>query len=681
MIKIQVYHSDNLISEFEGDDSKEISIGRAQGCSIHLDEPSISRLHAVIFPMDGGWVVQRKANFGSLVLNGQEIENAPLEGGEELQIGSFSLRVQVEAPEPTSLMGPKSGATGSISEKTASLAESEDGRTRFVSSGVNALFRMELGAANVDEFLLEKDLAVFGRGSNCDVVLTEKKASRKHFEVRRQGLSFFLKDLNSANGTLVNGSPVTETELVSGDLIQVGESKIHFSVENKEFFARQDQFMPVPAHLSQAAPLDMGGLGEVPAEGALGPDGLPAGGGGQDLGPDGTPLPPRPNSNTDFLGWARYKWAQIPKAQRLRYLAILVVGCLVMVMLGAPDDEKPVKPPKPKGVNASRRFEDLTPKNQAFVRENYKHLLAAHEKKDYQGMLEKARNILSLVDEFNDTKSYEAIAKRGLDQIEEEKKRRELEEKQRKVREEVAKLEEKAQAVFERALNDPSARPELDAVIQEIYVKDPNNRKAAEWKQKIKDKIDEEKRAEQLAREKEELRRKAEDAYAAVEKLLQEGKYMEAIKEAAKLGDVGWTEKEYLDKVEKLKNDIQDKLKSVLDPLLLEARNQRGETGDLAKARDRYLDVLRISPLHEEARRGLNEIRQVLQLRAKRYYNEAILAERVYSDLQEAKEKYEKCLHNAPDEDGPPPVPDYRARCKRMLMRFEAFTPDAGGRN
>ena len=140
-------------------------------------------------------------------------------------------------------MVPASERTGVIE---TGATGSEEGRTRFVQSGVSALFRMEPGSANLDEFLMEKDVALFGRGSNCDVVLTEKKASRKHFEVRRQGLSFFLKDLNSANGTVVNGNAVTETELVAGDVIQVGESRIQFSIENKEFFARQDQFLPVP---------------------------------------------------------------------------------------------------------------------------------------------------------------------------------------------------------------------------------------------------------------------------------------------------------------------------------------------------------------------------------------------------------------------------------------------------
>jgi hypothetical protein len=368
----------------------------------------------------------------------------------------------------------------------------------------------------------------------------------------------------------------------------------------------------------------------------------------------------------------------------MRYLTILVVGCLVLVMLGQPDEEAEKKP-KAKTRNEKgelvRRFEDLTPKNQKFVKDNYKNLLSAHEKKDFTKMFEHARNILSLVDEYNDTKSYEAIAKRGIDAIEEEKRRHELEEKQRKVREEVAKLEEKGKEIFERALKDAKARGELDSVIQEIYAKDPNNRVAAEWKQKIRDKIEEERKEAELARQKEELRQKAEDAFAAVEKTFKAEKYIQAIAEAEKLADVNYSEKEYLDRVEKLKLDIREKLRTVLEPQLAEARSQRQEGGDLVKARDAYHKVLAVDQANAEARQGLADIRQVLLLRAKRLYAEGILAESV-SDLQEAKEKYEKCLRTAPDDENVPTTQDYRRRCQRKLVRFEAFTPEStGGKN
>lgn len=148
-------------------------------------------------------------------------------------------------------------------------------------------------------------------------------------------------------------------------------------------------------------------------------------------------------------------------------------------------------------LNGPRLFEHLTPKNQAFVRDNYKELLRAHERRDYEGMFERARSILSFVDEYNDTKSYEAIAKRGLDAIEEEKRRRILEERMAQVRKEVQVLERAGAEVFALGFRDKKNRETMDQVIHEIYTKDPNNRMAAEWKREMMRVISEESRQEQ----------------------------------------------------------------------------------------------------------------------------------------------------------------------------------------
>lgn len=670
MIKISVFYDGNEVKEFESKGETEIAIGRAQGCTLHLDEPSISRLHAVIRQANGAWLIERKANFGAVLLNGQEVENAPLEGGEEISIGKFVLRVNIEGDvqqqQPTRLTRSVANAG------TGMLSDDSDGRTKMVATGVAAVFRFEPGGANVAEYVLDKDLALFGRGSNCDVILTEKKASRKHFEVRKQGLSFFLKDLNSANGTQVNGNPAAEVELVAGDVIQIGESKIEFTIENRDFFSRQDQFLPVPAHLTQPEALGGENYGGDPAfAGSM--EAQP------ELGPDGQPLPPpQPElSSTDFLGRLNRWWFSIPKPQRLRYLVIVVLGLVVMGLLGTPDDEPKTKKQAPVAKGGARTFEALTVEKKKYVQENYKALLEAHERQDYQKMVDTARNILTYVDDYNDTKSYEAIAKKGIERIEEERRKRALEEKMAALRKEVVALEEKGKKAFEAALADPKARPFLDSVIQEIYAKDPNNSRAGEWKQKIRDKIDEEKREVEAARIKEEKRQKAEEALAAVEKTFKADKYLQAIAEAEKLSEVDWQEKDWLDRVEKLKVNIRQKLASVIDPLLAEAKVQRGEGGDLVKARDRYNDVLKVDPLNPVAKNGLAEIRDILTQRAKRFYVDAIIAESV-SDLQEAKDKYEKCLRTAPDDEGLPVGQDYRKRCKHKLVKFEAFAPEGG---
>lgn len=137
--------------------------------------------------------------------------------------------------------------------------------------------------------------------------------------------------------------------------------------------------------------------------------------------------------------------------------------------------------PGKRALDYARRFEDLTPRNQAFVRENYKALLRAQESKDFQAVFERARNILALVDDYNDTKSYEHIAKNGLARIEEEKRAVLLEEKRIQTRREVELLENAGREIAALGFRDPANREAIGHLIRDIYAKDPNNHLAADW--------------------------------------------------------------------------------------------------------------------------------------------------------------------------------------------------------
>lgn len=70
-----------------------------------------------------------------------------------------------------------------------------------------------------------------GRYPDNDVVLPEDEVSRHHAEVRRLDGGFHVVDLNSLNGTKVNGSGVTDRRLEDGDVIQIGVHSLRFELE------------------------------------------------------------------------------------------------------------------------------------------------------------------------------------------------------------------------------------------------------------------------------------------------------------------------------------------------------------------------------------------------------------------------------------------------------------------
>ena len=66
----------------------------------------------------------------------------------------------------------------------------------------------------------------FGRDSNNDLQLHDSEVSRFHAELRRDGEGIKVVDLDSSNGTFVNGERATSIHLSSGDRIQLGKTHI-----------------------------------------------------------------------------------------------------------------------------------------------------------------------------------------------------------------------------------------------------------------------------------------------------------------------------------------------------------------------------------------------------------------------------------------------------------------------
>jgi predicted component of type VI protein secretion system len=68
---------------------------------------------------------------------------------------------------------------------------------------------------------------LIGRADDCDVRIDLEGVAPHHAEVRAIGQgAVLLRDLGSATGTRLNGEPVSEAQLKSGDEIQVGQCRL-----------------------------------------------------------------------------------------------------------------------------------------------------------------------------------------------------------------------------------------------------------------------------------------------------------------------------------------------------------------------------------------------------------------------------------------------------------------------
>jgi hypothetical protein len=68
--------------------------------------------------------------------------------------------------------------------------------------------------------------ATFGRGTQADITLADETLSRQHCRICRQGERWFIEDLQSRNGILVNGTKTPNAELKPGDIVLLGRTQL-----------------------------------------------------------------------------------------------------------------------------------------------------------------------------------------------------------------------------------------------------------------------------------------------------------------------------------------------------------------------------------------------------------------------------------------------------------------------
>ena len=75
-----------------------------------------------------------------------------------------------------------------------------------------------------------KSPIILGRKESADIVLDDPKLSRHHAQIYTDGKYYYIKDLNSTNGTKVNGERIKERRIFQKDIIEIGEYHFEFNV-------------------------------------------------------------------------------------------------------------------------------------------------------------------------------------------------------------------------------------------------------------------------------------------------------------------------------------------------------------------------------------------------------------------------------------------------------------------
>jgi pSer/pThr/pTyr-binding forkhead associated (FHA) protein len=140
-----------------------------------------------------------------------------------------------EARESTTLMPawqppPAAPAPADVAETVAIDNKAQPAFGTAPGAGRQAELTIESGPDAGHSHRAGDNALRLGRSPDNDVILRDPATSGHHARLERRGDQFWLVDLGSTNGTLVNGEPIQEKELNHGDRVTIGQNAVQFAV-------------------------------------------------------------------------------------------------------------------------------------------------------------------------------------------------------------------------------------------------------------------------------------------------------------------------------------------------------------------------------------------------------------------------------------------------------------------
>lgn len=511
--------------------------------------------------------------------------------------------------------------------------DDDDEKTQVLKSFANFVLEIFGEYAPYDKFNIEKPETFIGRDpEKCDIVLNDPEVSGVHAVIKKNAITCTLEDMKSANGTILNGERINAHELTSDDEFLIGSTTFTVKIQSDFIEQEQDRIMPV----EENQVVEVEEVIEVD-ENFEDEDGNVIE--GDSLG--GNTLNTKPKS--------LFSKEALKDPQQRKKLLYGLVGLLALWVLL---DEEPAKKPTPKdGKKKAKVVKEekptnpkqkvLTPEEKEYVESQYLLAKQYFNENKYAETIMELDKIFTITPDYKKARQIKALAKEGLDRIarllEEERKEKERREREAKVKQ---LLDDAEDAVKKNQVG------RAENLFKEILKLDPENFKVTQLKLQVDAyKKEQERIALEKAQKEAERKRQLQELSPGKTYYLSKDWYKAILKLQEFLRGEGLDEdliREASDMLDKSK----DNLNSVVNPLIGKARSLK-EGQDLKGAYELYLEILQYHPSHEEALNEMDDIRNKLELRSKKVYREAIIAESL-SLYNDAKEKFQEVQQISP---------------------------------
>jgi pSer/pThr/pTyr-binding forkhead associated (FHA) protein/tetratricopeptide (TPR) repeat protein len=658
-------------------------IGRGEECEFRIADERLSRKHFQVKRSGDVVYIENISSFGEMIVNGEAREHVELKVNDKVVFADFEIRMRelpVEQAEAPQVAGPErpievatSGGAQSFNVE-GSLAtdlaqkpvfdesqpgmrfpeQDRDGRTQVQTAVAVGKLVVISGPDSGKEFELSKNEIIMGRSPTADVVLSDESLSRKHCKIVKTGSSYRIVDLESSNGTRVNGVRVIEQLLKSFDVVNIGATEFRFLMIHKEWgddlpanvqpseaMIRRDGLEPLdPAVFAQAGMVE-----EVPPAPAV-------------------PVE-EPQGWRRVVSTVRTWWQTRTKPQRLMYFTLATVVILLLLSSLSPERKaaevkKEAAPTPTPNKSIPDAFYALSADEKLEIEKHYNNAFTAYQQGNWIEVVKEANVIKTKLPFYKDLDTLLTESQQNLARIDQENYDKIPEEEAAEKPGDIYFYLEEGdtylkQGDFEKARANYQKAIELDPANEDAK----RGMRAAEAQQRDKDwEIKEEQRKSAADQNVAEVVKRGsmqveaeqfEEGVATLQSALKMSVYNQDIHMAAQK----WIETAITRRREKYKPDLIDAGNLISQKKYVDAYN-------LCES------VLSKVPDYVEAKKCMEVATESIQFESRRVYRQALVDEYLGNHAA-AKESFRQILKSFPPSD---------LYYQRSLKRLKRYDPE-----
>lgn len=189
-------------------ETDEISVGRGSKNSIVIRDNEVSRDHCRLTRFSGNYQIHDLRSSNGTFVNGQRVVGQwLLQAGDLIEFGdTITLEYQLTSSDD-------------IPDDIPNISPVEEIFSSEVHFSINMLKGPNVGRI----YMLNQDNLTIGRDLNNEIVIQDPEVSRQHLRLRIDQEGYQIDDLDTTNGTFINGERLEGSRcLEAGDIIRLG---------------------------------------------------------------------------------------------------------------------------------------------------------------------------------------------------------------------------------------------------------------------------------------------------------------------------------------------------------------------------------------------------------------------------------------------------------------------------